>query len=93
MPFYRRRWNEPRGDDHDDWDAATYYCWIHQSVLEQQVEVCGFGVILAYDRCHIEDQFGGMSQVELNPDEWSPFEIDIDTYQREIAGQPSNRAA
>lgn len=93
MPFYRRRWNEPRKDDHDDWDAATYYFWVHGSVLEQQVEVYDSGVILAYDRYHVEDQFGGMSQVELDPDEWSPFEIDIDTYQRETGGQPYNRAA
>jgi hypothetical protein len=57
------------------------------------VEVYDIGVILAYDRYHVEDQFGGMSQVELDPDEWSPFEIDIDTYQRETNGQPRNRAS
>ena len=50
-------------------------------------------MILAYDRYHAEDQFGGTSQVPLDPDEWSPFEIDIDTYQRETAGQPCNRAS
>jgi hypothetical protein len=43
------------------------------------VEVYDSGVILAYDRYHAEDQFGGMSQAELEPDEWSPFKIDIDT--------------
>ena len=74
----------PLGDSYDP---------VQRSVLGQQVEVYDSGVILAYDRYHAEDQFGGMSQVELDPDEWSPFEIDIDTYQRETAGQPFNRAA
>jgi hypothetical protein len=29
--------------------------------------------------------------VSLDPDEWSPFEIDIETYQREVGSDPYNR--
>lgn len=47
--------------------------------------------MLAYDRHHVEDDFGMLSQVCLDPDEWKPFEIDIHTYQREVDGQPYNR--
>jgi hypothetical protein len=91
MPFYRRRWIESRGDEHDDWGGAVYYFWVWNGVLEQQVEVYDSGIVLAYDRYHIEDEFGCMSQVPLDPDEWSPLEIDIETYQREVGRDPYNR--
>jgi hypothetical protein len=31
MPFYRRRWDERRGDRYDDWSAAVYYFWVQES--------------------------------------------------------------
>lgn len=91
MPFYRRRWDERRGDRYDDWGAAVYYFWVHEGVVEQQVEIYDTGVMLAYDRYHMEDDFGMLSRGPLDPDEWASFEIDIDTYQREVDGQPYNR--
>ncbi|MFD2082762.1 hypothetical protein SAMN05421678_118145 [Actinopolymorpha cephalotaxi] len=91
MPFYRRRWDERRGDHYDDWGAAVYYFWVRGEVVEQQVEIYDAGVMLAYDRCHLEDDFGMLSQGGLDPDEWASYEIDIDTYQREVDGQPYNR--
>lgn len=91
VPFYRRRWEETRGDQHDDWGRATYYFWMQGGVVEQQIERYDSGVVLAYDRYHIEDEFGGLSRVELNRDEWAPFEIDIGSYQRETDVQPYNR--
>lgn len=91
MPFYRRRWDETRGDEHDDWGPAVYYFWVHNGVLEQQLELYDAGILLAYDRYHIEDQYGQMTAEPLPPGEWARFEIDIDTYQAETGGQPFNR--
>lgn len=91
MPFYRRRWDESRGDEHDDWGPAVYYFWVHDGVLEQQVERYDSGVLLTYDRCHLEDDLGRMAAEPLDPAEWARFEIDIATYQAETDGQPLNR--
>jgi hypothetical protein len=91
MPFYCRRWDERCGDRYDDWGAAVYYFWVHEGVIEQQVEIYDAGVMLAYDRYHTEDAFGVLSQEWLDANEWAPFEIDIDRYQREVDGQPYNR--
>lgn len=91
MPFYRRPWDESRGDEQDDWGSAIYYFWVHEGVLEQQVERYKTGVLLAYDRFHREDQYGQMASEPLDPDEWARFEIDQDTYQQETGGQPFNR--
>jgi hypothetical protein len=60
--------------------------------VEQQIERYDSGAVLAYDRYHIEDEFGGLIYLELDPDEWSAFEIDIESYQRETDAQPYNRA-
>ena len=38
-----------------------------------------------------EDEFGGLSQLSHEPGEWISFEIDLETYQREVDGQPFNR--
>ena len=90
MPFYRRPWDEARGDMHDDWGAATYYVWVHDGKVEQQVEIYDAGVMLAYDRYHTEDEFGFMMG-DLDAAEWSRFEVDIETYQLEVDRQPFNR--
>lgn len=91
MPFYRRRWNESRGDVYDGWGGATYYIWVHQGVLEQQLELCDSGVLLAYDRYYLEDQYGFMTAERLDPDEWAAYEISIEDYQRETDVPPFNR--
>jgi hypothetical protein len=91
VPYYRRQWSESRGDRYDGWGTATYYFWVQDGVVEQQVEIYQSGVILAYDRYHDEDEFGFRTYVTLDHTEWSPYEIDIETYQRETDGKPMNR--
>lgn len=91
VPFYCRRWDETRGDEYDTWGPADYYFWVHDGVLEQQVERYDRGLLLAYDRYHREDQYRKMAVEPLDADEWAPFEIDICAYQRETDGQPFNR--
>ena len=93
MPFYRRRWEESRGDAYDFWGSAVYYFWIQDGQVEQQVEVYDSGVMLAYDRYHPEDQFGRISLGALDEKEWAAYEVDISTYQRGVDGQPFNRPA
>lgn len=91
MPFYRRRWEETRGDEHDDWGPANYYFWVHDGVLEQQLELYDTGVLLAYDRYLREDQYGQMAREPLDPVEWAQYEIDIVTYEAETDSKPFNR--
>ncbi|WP_295699888.1 hypothetical protein [Lapillicoccus sp.] len=91
MAFYLRPWDQSRGDEHAEWGAAVYYFWVQDGVVEQQVERYEAGVLLAYDRYHPEDQYGGMTLEPRDPDERVRFEVDIATYQAETDGQPFNR--
>lgn len=90
--FYRRPWNEARGDEYASWGTSVYYFWVLNGDVEQQVERYENGVLLAYDRYHVEDDYGFLTTESLEPaDEWDPFLVDIETYQREVDGQPLNR--
>ena len=91
MPFYRRRWDESRGDAFDGWGAAVYLFWVQDGVVEQQIERYDAGILLAYDRYHRDDQYGQITTERLDPEEWAPFEIGRAEYQQETDGQPFNR--
>jgi hypothetical protein len=82
VPFYRRRWEESRGDEYDAWGPTVYYFWVLDGVVEQQVKLYDSGILLAYDRYHREDQYGGLTTEPMDPDEWAPFEIDITEYPK-----------
>lgn len=58
--------------------------------MEQQIELYDSGVILAYDRYHVEDQLGALSQVPLAEDEWSLQDRyrDLSAGGRRAATQP-----
>lgn len=87
--FYRRRWDEPRGDQHNEWGPCVYYFWVLDGVVEQQVERYTDGTTLAYDRHHPQDVYGFMTTEPLEPvEEWEPFLIDLATYQREVDSGP-----
>lgn len=59
-------------------------------VVEQQVERYDAGVMLTYDRYHVEDKFGALTSGSLEAADWAEFEVDIVTFQREVDGQPFN---
>ena len=73
VPYYRRQWNESRGDRYDDWGTATYYFWVQEGAVEEQVEIYESGVILAYDGHHGEDEFGSRTYATLDETEWTPY--------------------
>lgn len=81
--YYRRGWNESRGDSYDSWGTSTWYFWTLDSEVQQQVESYAQGITNAYDWIHDCDEFGGRSLVDLDPEEWQPYLIGLDTYQRE----------
>lgn len=86
--FYRRPWDEPRGDQHDAWGTCVYYFWVLGGVVEQQVQRYDDGTTLAYDRYHREDEYGFMTTEPLEPTEWEPFSVGLATYQREVESGP-----
>jgi hypothetical protein len=85
--FFRRRWDEDRGDEHADWGPSWwYFATDDDGIVREQAEVYDNGCVLLYDEAHIEDEFGSLSDVPLDFDELGPFEIDASAYARSVRG-------
>lgn len=94
MRFFRRAWEQVRGDKFDGWGTAVYFFETDDELWPQrQLEVYADGNVLAYDKTHVDDEFGGLSQAALEASDFKPFEIaqdDFDSAWKE--SRPLNRA-
>ncbi|GAA2289914.1 hypothetical protein GCM10010149_40960 [Nonomuraea roseoviolacea subsp. roseoviolacea] len=95
MRYFRRPWDEDRGDEYASWGTSVFYLAIDATgTAHQQVEVYANGVILAYDDHHDEDRYGGLTYADLDLDEFSPFEISRREFLDALAElSPINRHA
>ena len=76
MKYYKRNWEETRGDEFDNWEKSIWYFETENFGLPtKQVEVYGNGKILKYDQTKLEDEFGKLGDQEIDLDEFSKFEI------------------
>jgi hypothetical protein len=83
--FYRRRWEESRGDEFDAWGRSVWYFEVDDDGWPvRQIEVYDAGPVLRYGPGHEEDQYGGLGQASLDdPEEdWSPFAITRAAFER-----------
>jgi hypothetical protein len=82
--FFRRRWDESRGDEFDDWGPATYLFEVDVDMWPtQQIEVYDFGPILRYGPEHVEDEHGGLGEVRLDElEDWSEWEMSAIEFER-----------
>lgn len=76
--FFKRPWEESRGDEYDSWGTSTWYFEIgDDSYVSRQVEIFENGVVLRYDEAHVEDIYGGLGEGarDLEGEGFLPFEI------------------
>jgi hypothetical protein len=81
--WYRRCWEESRGDDHDGWGHST---WLFETTATgdviRQIEIYERGPTKRYDHDHGEDDAGGLTYATLPAQDWTAFAIDIEEFQR-----------
>jgi hypothetical protein len=79
--YFARDWSESRGDSHDAWGASRWFFETNdQGQVLRQVEVYDRGPTLRYDREHVEDAQGHLSEKPLDLDEFREFETDAETF-------------
>lgn len=80
--YFRRRWDERRGDQYDAWGWST---WLFETDYRgnvlRQIEIYDGGQRLRYDERNARDQFGGLSKEPLDVDEFLGFEIAADEFE------------
>jgi hypothetical protein len=83
--FYRRRWDETRGDEFDEWGHSVWYFEVGDDGWPvRQVEVYDAGPALRYGAGREEDRYGGLGQASLYDldEDWSRFGIVGDEFER-----------
>ncbi len=78
MRYFKRPWDESRGDAYDAWGTSVWYLEVDaEGGVSRQLEVYENGTALKYDAEHLEDRYGGLSDatLELEEDGFLPFEI------------------
>lgn len=93
MRYFRRPWDEDRGDAYASWGTSVFYLAVDASGdVRRQVEVYASGVVLDYDADHDADQYGMLTYAELDLDEFVPFEITEQEFLGDLADvRPINR--
>lgn len=81
--WFRRRWAESRGDGHGSWGPATYYFELGPDGLPtRQVEVYDEGPTLRYGPAHGEDEYGRLSETQLDElEDWTPWEVTREQFE------------
>lgn len=80
--YFRRRWDEGRGDQYDAWGGATYYFEVDEDGWPlRQVAAYDAGSVLRYRPGHEEDEFGQSGRAQLDEiEDWSAWAISPDTF-------------
>ncbi|GAA4556564.1 hypothetical protein [Planotetraspora kaengkrachanensis] len=93
MRYFRRPWDESRGDEYDSWGTCLYFVAVDdQGDAHEQIEVYANGNVLAYDHEYEEDPFGGLTYATLDLEEFGPYEVTEREFRKELAGlRPLNR--
>jgi len=73
--FYRRAWNEQRGDAHNDWGTSIWHFEVENGQVLRQVEVYKNGNVLKYSLEFLEDEFGGLAEQPIDENEFRAFEV------------------
>jgi hypothetical protein len=80
--YYRRRWDEGRGDGHDGWGGSDWYFEVDDDgTVLRQVEVYDQGPRRRYGPDHPEDDDGALSEAPLPLDDWEPYAVRPDDFQ------------
>ncbi|MFJ2033670.1 hypothetical protein [Streptosporangium sp. NPDC087985] len=83
--YFRRGWNEDRGDQYASWGTSTFYLALDaEGDAHVQVEVYVNGIVIAYDAEHDEDRYGGLTYARLDLDEFTPYEIGEREFHEEL---------
>jgi hypothetical protein len=80
MRYFKRHWEETL-DEIDEWGTSDWYFELNsEGTPLRQVQKYENGKTLKYDENHIEDEYGGLGDQELDLEEFKEFEISEDDF-------------
>ena len=89
MSYFKRRWDENRGDEYSSWGASVYYFEIApDGTATRQMEIYDNGIVLQYHANHLEDIFGFLTDSSIDLLEFSQFSISRQEFETAWASHP-----
>ena len=82
--YFKRDWDETTGEPlTDSWGTSTYYFETTDlGEVLRQIQVFSNGQKLKYDTTKLEDQYGGLSDIPLDLEEFEKFRIAKDDFEK-----------
>ena len=82
MKYFKRNWNETRGDQYDSWGKSVWFFETdNNGEVLRQIEVYDNGKVLKYDNQNIEDEFGMLADQNLDLTEFNEFAIEKEEFE------------
>jgi hypothetical protein len=83
MRYFKRKWEEVRGDKYDFWGTSLWYFEVGDDLyVKRQLELYENGRILKYSEDLIEDEFGGLADQVVDEEDFEG--MDISSYEFEL---------
>lgn len=82
--YFKRPWNESRGDAFDSWGPAVYYFEISgEGWPIRQIEVYEAGPTLRYGPDREEDEYGRLGSARIDElEDWASWAITSDEFEQ-----------
>ncbi|WP_282042745.1 hypothetical protein [Winogradskyella flava] len=82
MRYFKRKWNETRGDKYNSWGKSVWFFETdNNGEVLRQIEIYDNGKVLKYDNQNIEDEFGGLADQNLDLTEFIEFTIEKEEFE------------
>ena len=80
--YFKRKWDETTGDElTDSWGTSIYYFEADSDLnIIRQIQVFQNGQVLKYYQEFTEDEFGILSDQQLDKEEFKEFSIDSNEF-------------
>lgn len=74
--YFKRPWNETRGDNYDHWGSSIWYFETNEKgEILRQIEVYENGLKLKYSLILIADEYGCLGDQSLDLLDFQPYQI------------------
>ena len=82
--YFKRPWDENSGEGlTGNWGHSTYYFETDKDFyVSRQMQIFQNGKVLKYDTSYVNDKFGGLSETQLDIEEFSEIKIDKTEFEQ-----------
>lgn len=86
MLYYKRYWDESRGDDFDSWGESHWWLEVcPDGSVSKCFHIYQNDIVLLYTKAHDEDEFGMLPEGAIEFDEFKEFKITKSLFESKLS--------